>query len=518
MTDTDIGFGKTARRAYRLDEVSIVPSRRTRDPRDVDISWQIDAYRFDIPVLGASTDAVTSPATAIRLGELGGLGVLDLEGLWTRHTNPGPALAEVSEMAPEQATMRLRELYAAPVQPELITARISEIAAAGVRTAARVRPPRAKELAPHAFAADVELLVIAGTVVSAEHVSSAAEPLNLKTFIRGLETPVVVGGCVSYQAALHLMRTGAAGILVGAGSGHAGTSRHVLGLAAPQATAIADARAARMRHLDETGVYCHVIADDAMATAGEVAKAIVCGADAVDAGIAAGFGFGLALPRQALDAVGGPHASAAQPCDPGDPYRHAQRNPPRPGTGSRRHHQHDGRPEDLDGQVRLHRREGLSASRAGRGGPMTASAAAETVVVVDFGAQYSQLIARRVREAEVYSEIVAPTVTAAEIAARRPVGVILSGGPASVNTPRAPRLDPGVYDLGVARAGNLLRGATDGPAARRRGCPQRKGRIRTHRVAAHRTRTVGRQARSVARQGTGGRHRRGERAGRRGGR
>ena len=285
MTDIDIGFGKTARRGYRLDEVSIVPSRRTRDPRDVDISWQIDAYRFDIPVLGASTDAVTSPATAIRLGELGGLGVLDLEGLWTRHTNPGPALAEVSEMTPEQATMRLRELYAAPVQPELITARISEIAAAGVRTAARVRPPRAKELAPHAFAADVELLVIAGTVVSAEHVSSAAEPLNLKTFIRGLETPVVVGGCVSYQAALHLMRTGAAGILVGAGSGHAGTSRHVLGLAAPQATAIADARAARMRHLDETGVYCHVIADDAMATAGEVAKAIVCGADAVMLGL-----------------------------------------------------------------------------------------------------------------------------------------------------------------------------------------------------------------------------------------
>ena len=285
MADVEIGLGKSGRRAYRLDEIAIVPSRRTRDYGDVDTSWQIDAYRFDIPVLAASSDSVTSPATAIAMGGLGGLGVLDLEGVWTRHEDPGPALAELARLPPEAVVRRLRQLYEPPVDPELVTARIAEIAAAGVRTAGRVRPPRARELAPYALEAEIDLLVIAGTVVSAEHVSSAAEPLNLKTFIRSMHTPVIAGGCVSYRAALHLMRTGAAGVLVGAGSGHAGTSRRVLGLEAPQATAIADARAARMRHLDETGVYCHVIADDAMRTAGDIAKAVVCGADAVMLGL-----------------------------------------------------------------------------------------------------------------------------------------------------------------------------------------------------------------------------------------
>ena len=281
MAEIEIGLGKSARRAYRLHEVAIIPSRRTRDPADVDISWQIDAYRFDIPVMAAATDSVTSPDTAVRMGQLGGVGVLDLEGLWTRRREPEADLAELSEMPLDAAVDRLRELYSLPVQPELVGARIAEVAAAGVRTAGRVRPQRAVELAPYAIDAEIDLLVISGTIVSAEHVSSSSDPLNLKTFIRRMQTPVIVGGCVSYQAALHLMRTGAAGVLVGAGSGHVGTSRYVLGLDAPQATAIADARAARMRHLDETGVYCHVIADGTMRTGGDVAKAIVCGADAV---------------------------------------------------------------------------------------------------------------------------------------------------------------------------------------------------------------------------------------------
>jgi IMP dehydrogenase len=293
VAEIEIGLGKSGRRAYRLDEIAIIPSRRTRDLSDVDISWQIDAYRFDIPVLGASTDSVTSPATAVRLGELGGVGVLDLEGIWTRCEDPAADLAELAAAPLDAATARLRELYARPVQPELVAVRIAEIAAAGVRTAGRVRPQRAEKLAPHAIAADINLLVISGTIVSAEHVSSAGDPLNLKTFIRRMQTPVIVGGCVSYQAALHLMRTGAAGVLVGAGSGHVGTTRHVLGLDSPQATAIADARAARMRHLDETGVYCHVIADGTMRTAGDIAKAIVCGADA------AMVGFPLASARDA---------------------------------------------------------------------------------------------------------------------------------------------------------------------------------------------------------------------------
>ena len=285
MAEIEIGLGKSGRRAYRLDEISIIPSRRTRDPADVDISWQIDAYRFDIPVLGASTDSVTSPTTAVRMGELGGVGVLDLEGVWTRCEDPEAELSELSAMPLDTAAGRLRELYSRPIQPDLVTARISEIKAAGVRTAGRVRPQRAVELAPHAISAEIDLLVISGTIVSAEHVSSSADPLNLKTFIRRMQTPVIVGGCVSYQAALHLMRTGAAGVLVGVGSGQVGTSRQVLGLDAPQATAIADTRAARMRHLDETGVYCHVIADGTMRTAGDVAKAIVCGADAAMLGL-----------------------------------------------------------------------------------------------------------------------------------------------------------------------------------------------------------------------------------------
>ncbi len=285
MAETEIGIGKTGRRAYRLDEIAIIPSRRTRDAADVDISWQIDAYRFDIPVLAAATDSVTSPATAVRMGRLGGIGVLDLEGVWTRCADPAADLAELSELPLDAAAARLRELYARPVQPELVADRIGEIAAAGVRVAGRIRPQQAATLAPHAIAAEVDLLVIAGTIVSAEHVSSCGDPLNLKTFIRRMQTPVIVGGCVSYQAALHLMRTGAAGVLVGAGSGHVGTSRQVLGLDAPQATAIADARAARMRHLDETGVYCQVIADGTLRTAGDAAKAVVCGADAVMLGL-----------------------------------------------------------------------------------------------------------------------------------------------------------------------------------------------------------------------------------------
>ena len=285
MPEIEIGLGKSGRRAYRLDEIAIIPSRRTRDPEDVDISWQIDAYRFDIPVLAAATDSATSPTTAVRMGELGGVGVLDLEGVWTRCEDAGSELAELADASIDKAAARLRELYARPVQPELVGARIGEIAAAGVRTAGRVRPQRAVELAPYAIEAEIDLLVISGTIVSAEHVSSTSDPLNLKTFIRRMQTPVIVGGCVSYQAALHLMRTGAAGVLVGAGSGHVGTSRHVLGLDAPQATAIADARAARMRHLDETGVYCQVIADGTMRTAGDIAKAVVCGADAVMLGL-----------------------------------------------------------------------------------------------------------------------------------------------------------------------------------------------------------------------------------------
>ena len=311
MADTEIGIFKSGRRAYGFDDIAIVPSRRTRDPEDVDVSWEIDAWRFRLPLLGAAMDGVTSPRTAIELGRLGGLGVLNLEGLWTRYEDPMPLFEEIRELDDDKATPRMQQMYQEPVKLELVTERIRQIKESGVVAAASVTPQRTEELAAACLAAELDVLVVQGTVVSAEHVSKKTEPLNLKRFIREFELPVVVGGCASYQAGLHLMRTGAVGVLVGVGPGNACTTRAVLGLGVPQATAIADVAGARMRHLDETGVYVHVIADGGMSKGGDVAKAIACGADAVMLGSplssaveapASGFHWGMAtfhptLPR-----------------------------------------------------------------------------------------------------------------------------------------------------------------------------------------------------------------------------
>jgi IMP dehydrogenase len=279
--EIEIGIGKSGRRAYGFDDIAIVPSRRTRDPEDVDVSWDLDAFRFELPLVAAAMDGVTSPATAIEVGRLGGLGCLNLEGLWTRYDDCEPVFEEIAALSPEKATRRMQELYAEPVKEELIGKRINEVKNAGVVACGSLTPQRVERYAKTVVAAELDILVIQGTVVSAEHVSKTSEPLNLKKFIREFELPVVVGGCSSYSTALHLMRTGAVGILVGVGPGHACTSRAVLGIGVPQATAIADAAGARIRHLDETGVYVQVIADGGMRTGGDVAKAIACGADAV---------------------------------------------------------------------------------------------------------------------------------------------------------------------------------------------------------------------------------------------
>ncbi len=281
MAEVEIGIGKSGRRAYGFDDIAIVPSRRTRDPEDVDISWEIDAYKFELPLMGSAMDGVISPFTAIEIGKLGGLGVLNLEGLWTRYEDPDSVYQEIASLDPEKVTQRMQELYAEPIKLELVTERIREIKAQGVVAAASITPQRTTQMIKAIQDAELDVLVIQGTVVSAEHVSKTSEPLNLKRFIRELEIPVIVGGCASYQAALHLMRTGAVGVLVGVGPGNACTTRGVLGLGVPQATAIADAAGARMRHLDETGVYVQVIADGGMSRGGDVAKAIACGADAV---------------------------------------------------------------------------------------------------------------------------------------------------------------------------------------------------------------------------------------------
>ena len=284
--DIEIGKGKTARRAYGLDEIAIVPSRRTRDPEDIDISWSLGDLHLDLPCLASAIDAAVDPVTAGIIGSLGGLAVLNLEGLQTRYEDPGPVFEEIASLPEQKATRVMQEIYAEPIREELIFRRVQEIKDKGVIAAASLTPQRVERYHRAAIEAGLDVLVIQGTVVSAEHVSRTVEPLNLMEFVPSLNVPVIVGGCASYSTALHLMRTGALGVLVGVGPGRICTTRGVIGVGVPQATAVADAAAARMRHYLETGAYVNVIADGGMRTGGDVARAIACGADAVMLGSA----------------------------------------------------------------------------------------------------------------------------------------------------------------------------------------------------------------------------------------
>ena len=286
LMDIEIGKGKTGRRAYGLDEIAIVPSRRTRDPQDIDISWTLGNLQLDLPCLASALDAAVDPKTAGIIGRLGGLAVLNLEGIQTRYEDPGPVFEEIASLPETKATRVMQEIYAEPMKEELIFRRVQEIKDQGVIAAASLTPQRVERYYRAAIEAGLDVLVIPGTVVSAEHVSQTVDPLNLIEFVPSLNVPVVVGGCASYSTALHLMRTGAVGVLVGIGPGRICTTRGVLGVGVPQATAIADAAAARMRHYLETGEYVNVIADGGMRTGGDIAKAITCGADAVMLGSA----------------------------------------------------------------------------------------------------------------------------------------------------------------------------------------------------------------------------------------
>lgn len=282
MHEIEIGRGKRGRAAYGFDDVAIAPHRRTRDPEQVSTTWTIDAYTFPTPILAAPMDSVVSPTTAAQIGHLGGLGVLNLEGLWTRYEDPEPVLAQIAQAPAPEATARLQQLYAEPIKPELITARVAQMRAAGITVAGALSPQRTADLAKHVVDAGVDIFVIRGTTVSAEHVSGDREGLNLKNFIYELDVPVIVGGCATYSTALHLMRTGAAGVLVGFGGGATHTTSDVLGIRVPMASAVSDVAAARRDYLDESGGrYVHVIADGSMGRSGDIVKAIALGADAV---------------------------------------------------------------------------------------------------------------------------------------------------------------------------------------------------------------------------------------------
>src|SRR5918996_659682 len=279
--EIEIGRGKKGRRAYGFDDIAIVPSRRTRDPDDIDITWTLGPYRFELPLVASAMDGVVSPVTAALIHRLGGLGVLNLEGIWTRYEDADAKLEEIAAAPKPVATKLMQEIYAEPVKPELIGQRIREIKEEGAVACGSLTPQRVRDHYAVALEAGIDILVIQGTVISAEPVSQSVEPLNLKQFIAEVPVPTVVGGCASYATGLHLMRTGANGGLVGVGPGAACTTRGGLGLGVPQATAIADVAAARSQHMLETGEYCNVIADGGMRTGGDVSKAIACGADAV---------------------------------------------------------------------------------------------------------------------------------------------------------------------------------------------------------------------------------------------
>ncbi|MCW2695669.1 MAG: Inosine monophosphate dehydrogenase [Modestobacter sp.] len=286
--NVEIGLNRFARRGYDLDEVSLVPSRRTRDVDDVSTAWQIDAFRFDIPLITSPSDAVVSPATAIAVARAGGLGVLNAEGLWTRYDDPTEVYRQLRAASSAEAgppTALLQQVYAEPVKPDLVAARVKELHDSGVTTAVRISPQHTVALAPAVLSAGIDLLVIQGTTVSAEHVTTSGEALNLKEFIADLDVPVIVGGAADYQTALHLMRTGAAGVIVGIGADSWSTADSVMGIRVPLASAIVDAAAARRDYLDETGGrYVHVIANGRIETSGAIARALACGADAVQIG------------------------------------------------------------------------------------------------------------------------------------------------------------------------------------------------------------------------------------------
>jgi len=277
--EIDIGRGKKGRRAYGFDDIAIVPSRRTRDPDDVDISWTLGPYRFELPLLASAMDGVVSPEAAGIIGKLGGLAVLNLEGVQARYENPDAVLERIATAADDAVQDLLAAAYAQPIQEELVARRIEEIHAAGSRVAVAATPAAARRFGPFCAEHGADLFLVQSQVSSARHLASGYDPLSLEEFTQFMPIPVAVGNTTNAEAAFALMAQGAAAVFVGVGPGAACTTREVLGIGVPQVTAISDVAAARDAYLAETGRYVPVVADGGMRRGGELAKAIAAGAD-----------------------------------------------------------------------------------------------------------------------------------------------------------------------------------------------------------------------------------------------
>jgi IMP dehydrogenase len=308
--DIQLGKGKVARRAYGIDEIALVPGPRTLDPSLADTSWEIGGIRREIPIIASAMDGVVDVRMAVRLSQLGALGVLNLEGLQTRYDDPNPLLDRIASVDKTEFVPLMQELYSEPVKPELIEKRIKEIKAQGGIAAVSSTPVGAIRYGSAVAKAGADLFFVQATVVSTAHLSpESVTPLDLANFCKEMPIPVVLGNCVTYEVALNLMKAGAAGILVGIGPGAACTSRGVLGVGVPQATAVADCAAARDRFFEETGRYVTVIADGGLITGGDICKCIACGADGVMIGSpfaraaeapGRGYHWGMATPSPVL--------------------------------------------------------------------------------------------------------------------------------------------------------------------------------------------------------------------------
>lgn len=306
----EIGRGKSARRAYGIDEIALVPGQRTLDPSLADTKWQIGGIDREIPIIASAMDGVVDVRMAVLLSELGAMGVLNLEGIYTRYTDPQPILERIASVGNHEFVSLMQQLYAEPIKPELITQRIKEIKAAGGIAAVSCTPAGASKYGATVAAAGADIFFVQATVVSTAFLSpESVTPLDLTQFCQEMPIPVILGNCVTYEVALNLMKTGAAGILVGIGPGAACTSRGVLGVGVPQATAVADCAAARDDYYRETGKYVSVIADGGLITGGDICKCIACGADGVMIGSpfaraaeapGRGFHWGMATPSPVL--------------------------------------------------------------------------------------------------------------------------------------------------------------------------------------------------------------------------